>query len=173
MLAKRGTVFVRGCIGYRFNGLLSQLSCPTTFSFVLFIAMRLTSEDAGYDRVGGDVTECIVCVSGYDPLTFFFSLSFLIGYEFYDPNYLVFKLVRWAGPAASLFPQCPSRGRPFAVAAGVHLRGEPTPFPGWGKYKLCYSNLRLSFMLPTGFPHSPPRSPTHIFMNANVIWECS
>ena len=35
------------------------------------------------------VTECIVCVSGYDPLTFsFLSFSFLIGWEFYGPNYL-------------------------------------------------------------------------------------
>ena len=77
MLAKRGTVFVRGCIGYHFNGLLSQLLVALHL-LVLFIAMRLTIEDAGYDRVGGDVTECIVCVSGYDPLTFSF-LSFLIG----------------------------------------------------------------------------------------------
>ena len=36
----------------------STLSCPTPFS--LFIAMWLISEDAGYDWVGGDVTECIV-----------------------------------------------------------------------------------------------------------------
>ena len=62
---------------YHFDGLLSQL-LDALHLLVLFIAMRLTSEDAGYDRVGGDVTECIVCVSGYDPLTFSF-LSFLIG----------------------------------------------------------------------------------------------
>ena len=30
----------------------------------------------------------------------------------------------------------------FAVVAGVHLRGEPTLFPGWcANKKLCYSNL--------------------------------
>ena len=35
------------------------------------------------------VTECIVCVSGHDPLTFsFLSFSFLIGWEFDGPNYL-------------------------------------------------------------------------------------
>ena len=35
------------------------------------------------------VTECIVCVSGYDPLTFLSCpFSFLIGWEFYGPNYL-------------------------------------------------------------------------------------
>ena len=39
----------------------------------------------------GSVTECIVCVQGHDPLTFFFSchpFSFLIGWEFYGSNYL-------------------------------------------------------------------------------------
>ena len=59
MLAKRGTVFVRGCIGYHFDGLLSQL-LAALHPLVLFIAMWLTSEDAGYDWVGGDVTKCIV-----------------------------------------------------------------------------------------------------------------
>ena len=35
------------------------------------------------------VTECIVCVSGHDPLTFLSGFfSFLIGWEFYGPNYL-------------------------------------------------------------------------------------
>ena len=60
MLAKRrGTVFVRRCIGYHFDGLSSQL-LAALHPLVLFIAMWLTSEDAGYDWVGGDVTECIV-----------------------------------------------------------------------------------------------------------------
>ena len=58
MLAKRGS-FVRGCIGYHFDGLLSQL-LVALHHLILFIAMWLTSEDAGYDWVGGDVTECIV-----------------------------------------------------------------------------------------------------------------
>ena len=70
MLAKRGTVFVRGCIGYHFDGLLSQL-LVALHPLVLFIAMWLTSEDAGYDWVGEDVTECIVCVQDNDPFTFF------------------------------------------------------------------------------------------------------
>ena len=40
------------------------------------------------------VTECVVCVSGYDPLTFlsypfpFWLGGSLIGWEFYGPNYL-------------------------------------------------------------------------------------
>ena len=38
MLAKRGTVFVRGCIGYHFDGLLSQL-LVALHPLVLFIAM--------------------------------------------------------------------------------------------------------------------------------------
>ena len=80
---------MRGCIGYHFDDLLSQLLVALHL-LVLFIAMGLTSEDAGYDWVGaggggrgGDVTECIVCVSGYD-----LSFSFLTGWEFYGPNYL-------------------------------------------------------------------------------------
>ena len=38
MLAKRGTVFVRGCIGYHFDGLLSQL-LAALHPLVLLIAM--------------------------------------------------------------------------------------------------------------------------------------
>ena len=39
--------------------------------------------------VGICVSKCIVCVSGYDPLTFSsLSFSFLIGKEFYGPSYL-------------------------------------------------------------------------------------
>ena len=38
MLANRGTVFVRGCIGYHFDGLLSQL-LVALHPLVLFIAM--------------------------------------------------------------------------------------------------------------------------------------
>ena len=59
MLAKRGTIFVRGCIGYHYDGLLSHL-LVALYPLVLFIAMWLISEDAGYDCVGGNVTECIV-----------------------------------------------------------------------------------------------------------------
>ena len=66
---------MRGCIGYYFDGSLNQL-IVALHPLVLFIAMCLTSEDAGYDWEvmggggGGGGTECIVCVSGYDPLTF-------------------------------------------------------------------------------------------------------
>ena len=85
MLAKRGTVFARGCIVYHFDGLLSQL-LVALHPLVLFIAMWLTSEDAGYDWVGGDVTECIVCVSGHDPLNFFSSpFPFWLGGSFMAP----------------------------------------------------------------------------------------
>ena len=59
MLANRGTVLMRGCIGYHFDGLLSQL-VDVLHRLGLFIAMWLTNKDAGYDWVGGDVTECIV-----------------------------------------------------------------------------------------------------------------
>ena len=38
MLAKRGTVFVRGCIGYHFDGLLIQL-LVALHPLVLFNAM--------------------------------------------------------------------------------------------------------------------------------------
>ena len=52
---------MRGGIGYHFDGLLSQL-LVALHHLILFIAMWLTSEDAGYDWVGGGggVTECIV-----------------------------------------------------------------------------------------------------------------
>ena len=50
---------MHGCIGYHFDGLLSHL-LVALHPLVLFIAMWLTSEDTGYDWVGGDVTECMV-----------------------------------------------------------------------------------------------------------------
>ena len=53
MLAgKKGYSFVCGCIGYHFDGLLSQL-LVALHPLVLFIAVWLASEDAGYDWVGG------------------------------------------------------------------------------------------------------------------------
>ena len=98
MLAKKFTVLERVCIGYHFDGLLSHLLVALHL-LVLFIAMRLTSDDASYDWVGVDVTECIVCVQGHDPLTFYFLSSFL----FFDwvgvlwPQLSeVLKLARWA-----------------------------------------------------------------------------
>ena len=59
--SKQGYSFVRGCIGYHFDGLLSQLLVLVALHPLgLFIAMWLTNEDAGYDWVEGEVTECIV-----------------------------------------------------------------------------------------------------------------
>ena len=77
---------MRGCIGYHFDGLLSQLLVALR-PLVLLIAMWLTSEDAGYDWIGGDVTKCIVCVSGYDPLTFLSGrFPFWLGRSFMAPT---------------------------------------------------------------------------------------
>ena len=100
MLAKRGAVFMHGCIGYHFDGLLIHLLIAL-HPLVLFIAVWLTSEDAGYDwvgvgvggrgRWGGGGCNRVYCihVSGHDPLTFLFCpFSFLIECEFYGPNYL-------------------------------------------------------------------------------------
>ena len=48
-------------------------------------AFSITTKKSDYT----DVTECIVYVSGYDPLTItLLSFSFLIGWEFYGPSYL-------------------------------------------------------------------------------------
>ena len=55
MLAKRGTVFVCGCIGYHFDCLLSQL-LVALHPLVLFIATIECVCVCG----GGGVTECIV-----------------------------------------------------------------------------------------------------------------
>ena len=58
------------------DGFLIQL-LVALHPLVLFIAMWLTSEDAGYDWVaggggGGNVTEYNVCVLGHDTLNLFF-----------------------------------------------------------------------------------------------------
>ena len=61
-----------------------------------------------------------MCVSGYDPLTF--SFSFLIGWEFYGPNYL--KCYTCAlGRQRPFSPSVPAAeaGCLFAAAAGVHV----------------------------------------------------
>ena len=53
-----------------------------------------------------------MCVNGHDPLTFFSRcpFSFLIGWEFYGPNYLKYYNLH-AGPTASFFLQCHCRSR--------------------------------------------------------------
>ena len=67
------------------------------------------------------VTECIVCVQGHDPLTFSFLSFFFFDWVgvLWPQLSKVLKLVRWASSVP--FPQCPCRGRLFAVAAGVHV----------------------------------------------------
>ena len=82
------------------------------------------------------VTECIVCVSGYDPLTFSFLLSFLflIEWELYGPNYLKSVKTCALGQQRPFTPSVPAV---WQVVCGCgrcscfHLRGEPTLFPGW------------------------------------------
>ena len=90
-----------------------------------------------------NVTKCIVCVSGYDPLTFSF-LSFLffdwVGVLWPQLSKML-KLVRWAGnvpfPPVSLQRQVGCfLLRPvfmFSSGGGGGGGGEPTPFPGWCK----------------------------------------
>ena len=63
---------------------------------------------------GGGVTLYFIHVSGHDLLTFSFRFLFLfdwVGVLWTQVLCKVLKLVRW--PAASLFPQCPCRGRLF------------------------------------------------------------
>ena len=92
MLAKRGTVFEHECIGYHFDGLLSQL-LVALHPLILFIAMW---QWLWLSR--GDVTECIVYVSGHDPLSFLSChFSFWLDGSFMAQLSKVLKLVRWAG----------------------------------------------------------------------------
>ena len=88
---------------------------------------------AGEDSLKfSNVTECIVYVPGHDPLIFsFLSFSFLIGWEFYGPNYLKCQNL-CAGPAASSFPQCPCSSRSSVNSSCclcIWFKGEPTLFP--------------------------------------------
>ena len=76
----------------------------------------------GRNTWNNNVTECIVCVSGYDPLTFsFFSLLFFDWVGVLWPQLSkVLKLVRWASSVP--FPSVPAEaGCLFAAAAGVHV----------------------------------------------------
>ena len=70
-----------------------------------------------------NVTECIVCVSGYDPLTFLscpFSLFDWVG-VLWPQLSKVLKLVRWAR-RVPFSPSVPAEaGCLFAFAAGVHV----------------------------------------------------
>ena len=91
---QKGVQFLRVDV---LGGLLSQLLFAL-HPLVLFIAMWLTSEDTGYDWVGVIVTECIVRVSGYDPLTFLscpFSFFESVG-VLWPQLSKVLKVVRWA-----------------------------------------------------------------------------
>ena len=109
------------------------------------------------------VTECIVCVSGYDLL--FFSLSFL----FFDwvgvlwPHLSkVLKPVR----QRPFSPQCPCRGRLFVCCCGrcsrVQLRGELTLLPGWcanTSYVIATSDLWLFIHASNLLPSLPSPLP--------------
>ena len=81
MLAKRGY-----CFGAWMYWVPLGWFVKSTVSFVYCYVIRWGAGWGG----GGDVTECIVCVQGHDPLTFLSCrpFSFLIGLEFYGPNYL-------------------------------------------------------------------------------------
>ena len=94
-------------------------------------------------------------VPGLDPLIFSFRSFFLFDWVgvLWPQLSKVLKPVRWPAAslislmvsvdvkhhdyllAASLSLQCPCRGRLFVCCCGrcscVHLRGEPTLFPGW------------------------------------------
>ena len=89
---------MRGCIEYHFDGLLSQL-IVALHHLILFIAMWLTSEDTGYDWVGGDVTECIVYMFWAMTLYPFLSgpFPFWLGGVFMAQLSKVLKVVCWAG----------------------------------------------------------------------------
>ena len=84
------------------------------------------------------VTECIVCVQVHDPLSFSFLSSFLFSdcVGFMAPI-LESVTICALGQQRPFFPQCPYRGRLFVcccdLCSRVHLRGEPTLFPGWCK----------------------------------------
>ena len=94
MLAKRGTVFVYGCIGYHFDGLLMQLlvafvnatlSCPTPFSFGYCYVINQRGRWLWPRR--GDVAECIVCPGPW-PFNLFFPVilsHFWLGGSFMAP----------------------------------------------------------------------------------------
>ena len=86
-------------------------------------------------ELGGGGGGCNRVYSGHDPLTFFLVLFLFDWVGVLWPQLSkVLKPVRWADsvpfPPVSLQRQV------------VHLRGEPTLFPGWcANKKLCYSNL--------------------------------
>ena len=103
MLANRGTVLCVDVLVPLWWFVKSTLSCPTPFNFVCCYVINQRGRWLWLS--GGDVTECIVYM--FFPVLFF----------------------------PVLFPQCPCRGRLFVYCCGrcscVHLRGEPTLFPGW------------------------------------------
>ena len=112
------------------------------------------------------VTECIVCVSVYDPLTFSFLFLFLFGWVgvLWPQLSKVLKLVHWARRV--LFP--PVFLQQQAVSSScclcIWFRGEPTLFPGWCKnksYVIATSDLWLFIhasnllpSLPTPLPYT-------------------
>ena len=119
MFANKGTVLVRGYIGYHFDGLLIQL-LNALHPLVLFIAMLWLGVCVGGGG-GGNRVYCIH-VLGHDPLILsFLSFSFLIGWEFYG---LFIESVKTCalGRQRPFSPSFPAEaGCLFAVAAGVHV----------------------------------------------------
>ena len=98
VLANRGTVSVHGCIGSHFDGLLSQL-LDALHPLVLFIAMWLTSDDAGYDwDWGGCNRVYCIHVPGHDPWIFSFPVLFLFDWVgvLWPQLSKVLKPERWA-----------------------------------------------------------------------------
>ena len=84
------------------------------------------------------------------------------------------------GRQRPLSPQCPCRGRLFVCCCGrcscVHLRGEPTLFPGWRankSYVIATSDLWLFIHASNLFPSLPTplhcKSPTRVM---NVLSCC-
>ena len=96
MLAKRGTVFVRGCIGYHFDGLLSTFSCPTSFSFVYCYVINHRGHWLWLSRGGCNRVYCMC--SGPWPFKLFFLVLFLFDWVgvLWPQLSKVLKLVRWA-----------------------------------------------------------------------------
>ena len=113
-----------------------------------------------------NVTECIVCVSGHDPLTFLSGpFPFWLDGSFMAQLSKVLKLVRWARsvpfPQVSLQRQvgclllrpvfmCSSQGRAYTVSWLAQIKS----------YVIATSDLWLCIHASNLLPSLPPHSPT-------------
>ena len=145
----------------------STLSCPTPFSFVYCYV--ITSEDAGYDWVEGDVTECIVYMFRAMTHNLFFPVLFLFDWVggLLAQLSKVLKVVCWAGsvpfPPVSLQRQVVCLLL-WPVFMCFHHRGEPTLFPGWytnKSYVIATSDLWLFIHASNLLPSTPHPTPLH------------